>query len=175
VKSSGPEHRSSRLTVHELRQFLREADEDRFQLAAALRDCRARASSMNGGTLIAVILVAAGLGSSAWTANAPVHSPIQQVNAPLKTPKYVRAASTLAENASDSSRRAPAQRFATASMSKAPLRHRRSTTSVRPSAPQMLVGKPAPRPLHPGEFGRTSEELARIFAERTSPRTIRKS
>jgi hypothetical protein len=169
VEPSRRDRRSSRLTVHELRQFLREADEDRFRLAAALRECRARLSRMNGGTwrpLVVVILVAAGLGSSTWTVNAPAGPPKQQ----FRTGFNVAFATT------ETAARTADGKLVSAPISGVARRHRRSTRiAQKPLMPRTPSSKAAPRPLSPGEFGRTPEEIARIFAERTSPRSMRKS
>jgi hypothetical protein len=166
VEPSRRDRRSSRLTIHELRQFLREADEDRFRLAAALRECRARLPRMNGGTLVVVILVAAGLGSSTWTVNAPAGPPKQ----PFTIGFDVAFATT------ETAARTADGKLVSAPISGVARRHRRTTRIARaPLMPRPPSSKAAPRPLSPGEFGRTPEELARIFAERTSPRSMRKS
>jgi hypothetical protein len=146
------DRREPRVTVHELRRQLRDADEDRYVQTAALAQFVKDRPSSGGSirTLAIILAVTAGIGSTVSIADAPAPGATSRATevaattgAPLAAPSEIvsirRARHTSGARTSTTLER---KRRATpvASLAKTPAKDRR----------------PAPRPLSPGEFGRTT-------------------
>jgi hypothetical protein len=146
------ERRESRVTVQELRRQLRDADEDRYLRMDRLAQFAKDRSSSGGSirTLAIILAVTAGIGSAVSIADAPAPGPTSIAThasairfAPLATPGEIvsirRAHQTAPARSSTTVER---KRRATpvASFAKTPAKDRR----------------PVPRPVSPGEFGRTA-------------------
>ena len=143
------DRRRPRITVTEVRRDLREADEDRFQLAAAVAHRGSQGSDAHQGRshrpprLLGILLaVGAGVVSAVGMTRAPeaqVIASAAQPPAPL--PRY--AVSTLAESA-------PFQEPAGPEIRKTKSAPRITKRSPRAHA----TAKSRARPQSPGEFGR---------------------
>ena len=139
------DRRYPHIRVDQLRRDLREADEDRFRLTAALNAQRSW-RFLHPGTTSLWVLIAAAIGSAMWVVHAPAAqsrgtSPQQHVgvkDTPAAPPDVPRV---------DPPRARP--RAAAA---------RTQRTTVR--TPVRRIAEPVrrhvPRPLSPGEFGRAA-------------------
>ena len=143
---STSDRRVSHITIQQLRRHLRDADEDRYRLTAAAG--RPPDSSTGPRLLGLLLLLIAGSGIAFRTAGAP--HPVGQIAAASSTP-FVEVAgmpAVVGVKVEDVAVR----------LAPEPAPKVRRPTAKRASAlaPVKHGSRGAPRPLHPGEFGRFS-------------------
>jgi hypothetical protein len=160
---SQSDRRQGRISVQELRRDLREADEDRFRLTAALTP---RRSSSSGGIIIGVLfLLVAGFISALWTSrgSAPADGLVSAATPETVAPAVVegserRIEATLVEAPAKPRPQIRHSTVVETPVAKPPRRIRRSTNNARGQvAHTQMVERRHPhvaRPLHPGQFGR---------------------
>jgi hypothetical protein len=152
------DRRHPRISVDQLRRDLRDADEDRYRLTAALNAQRSW-RLLHPGTASLWVLIAAAIGSAMWVVHAPAAQG-RSASAPQQVD--VRERSTSAPQQVDvreipaAPPEAPRVEPPRARARPAAARTHRTTTRT----PVRRIAEPArrhvPRPLSPGEFGRAA-------------------